>query len=114
MTKKIFTGSIGILMLAFVGRVIAADDPKTTTTEKALKGQVLIDGSSTVYPISSAAAEEFGKLPTSKNIRVKVATSGTGGGLQKFCRGEVDISGASRPIEKKEIDLCASAGIKFV
>jgi phosphate transport system substrate-binding protein len=73
---------------------------------------VKLDGSSTVYPISEAVAEEFQK--TKKNaIKVTVGISGTGGGFKKFCRGETDISNASRPILKKEMDECAKAGIKY-
>jgi phosphate transport system substrate-binding protein len=73
---------------------------------------VKLDGSSTVYPISEAVAEEFQK--SKKNaIKVTVGISGTGGGFKKFCRGETDISDASRPILKKEMDECAKAGIKY-
>jgi phosphate transport system substrate-binding protein len=64
---------------------------------------VKVDGSSTVYPITEAVAEEFQKAK--KNlIKVTVGISGTGGGFKKFCRGETDISDASRPILKKEMD----------
>ncbi len=74
---------------------------------------VKIDGSSTVYPITEAVAEEFQK--SKKNaIKVTVGISGTGGGFKKFCRGETDISDASRPILQKEMDICAQAGIKYV
>lgn len=73
---------------------------------------VKIDGSSTVYPITEAVAEEFQK--SKKNaIKVTVGISGTGGGFKKFCRGETDISDASRPILKKEMEACAAAGIKY-
>jgi len=74
---------------------------------------VRIDGSSTVYPISEAVAEEFQKAKRGK-IRVTVGISGTGGGFKKFCRGETDISDASRPITEKEMKICAEAGIKYV
>jgi phosphate transport system substrate-binding protein len=74
---------------------------------------IKIDGSSTVYPITEAVAEEFQK--SKKNaIKVTVGISGTGGGFKKFCRGETDISDASRPIVKKEMEACAAAGIKYV
>jgi phosphate transport system substrate-binding protein len=73
---------------------------------------VKIDGSSTVYPISEAVAEEFQK--SKKNaIKVTVGISGTGGGFKKFCRGETDISNASRPIQKKEMEECAKIGLKY-
>jgi phosphate transport system substrate-binding protein len=73
---------------------------------------VKIDGSSTVYPISEAVAEEFQKAKKNA-IKVTVGISGTGGGFKKFCRGELDISDASRPITKKEMDDCAAAGVKY-
>ena len=74
---------------------------------------VRIDGSSTVYPISEAAAEEFQKSKRGA-VRVTVGISGTGGGFKKFCRGETDVSDASRPISAKEMKACAEAGIKYV
>ncbi len=74
---------------------------------------VKIDGSSTVYPITEAVAEEFQKAKKNA-IKVTVGISGTGGGFKKFCRGETDISDASRPILQKEMDVCAQAGIKYV
>ena len=73
---------------------------------------VQIDGSSTVFPISEAVAEELQK--DNPSIRVTVGVSGTGGGFQKFCRGETDISNASRPITATEIEACKKAGIEFV
>jgi phosphate transport system substrate-binding protein len=72
---------------------------------------VKIDGSSTVYPITEAVAEEFQNATKTK---VTVGISGTGGGFKKFCRGETDISGASRPILQKEIDECKQAGVQFI
>ncbi len=73
---------------------------------------VKIDGSSTVYPVTEAVAEDFQK--SKKNaIKVTVGISGTGGGFKKFCRGETDISNASRPILKSEMEECAKAGIKY-
>jgi phosphate transport system substrate-binding protein len=74
---------------------------------------VKIDGSSTVYPISEAVAEEFQKSRRGA-VRVTVGISGTGGGFKKFCRGETDVSDASRPISAKEMAACAEAGIKYV
>ncbi|MBN9422332.1 MAG: protein sphX [Candidatus Accumulibacter sp. 66-26] len=74
---------------------------------------VKIDGSSTVYPITEAVAEDFQK--SKKNaVRVTVGISGTGGGFKKFCRGETDISDASRPITKKEMDDCKAAGVEYL
>ncbi|MBI2360921.1 MAG: PstS family phosphate ABC transporter substrate-binding protein, partial [Deltaproteobacteria bacterium] len=73
---------------------------------------IKIDGSSTVYPVTEAVAEEFQKAKRGK-IKVTVGISGTGGGFKKFCRGETDISDASRPILKQEMDVCKKAGIQY-
>ncbi len=74
---------------------------------------VKIDGSSTVFPITEAVAEEFQKAKKG-SVRVTVGISGTGGGFKKFCRGETDISNASRPILDKEMADCKAAGIKYI
>ncbi len=74
---------------------------------------VKIDGSSTVYPITEAVAEEF-QLAKKNAIKVTVGISGTGGGFKKLCRGEVDIANASRPILAKEMEACKAAGIKYI
>jgi phosphate transport system substrate-binding protein len=79
----------------------------------ALAQIVQIDGSSTVFPVTEAVAEEFQKAKKGK-IKVTVGISGTGGGFKKFCRGETDISDASRPILKAEIDTCKQAGIDYI
>jgi len=73
---------------------------------------VAIDGSSTVYPIQEGVAEEFQN--ENSQYRVTVGVSGSGGGFEKFCRGETDISNASRPIKDSEAQRCADAGIEFV
>ena len=82
-----------------------------TQSGSELAGQVQIDGSSTVFPIQEAIAEEF--QAANPNVRVSVGISGTGGGFKRFCAGETDISDASRPIKQGEIDACAEAGIEF-
>ena len=74
---------------------------------------VKLDGSSTVYPISEAVAEEFQKARKGA-IKVTVGISGTGGGFKKFCRGETDISNASRPILKQEMEDCKANGIEYM
>ena len=77
------------------------------------KAQVIeIDGSSTVFPVTEAVAEEFQKSKKGK-VKVTVGISGTGGGFKKFCRGETDISDASRPILKQEIEACKGSGVEF-
>jgi phosphate transport system substrate-binding protein len=79
-----------------------------------VKAQVIqIDGSSTVFPITEAAAEEFQKAQKGK-IKVTVGVSGTGGGFKKFCRTETDISGASRPITSAEMQSCKEAGVEYI
>lgn len=79
----------------------------------ALSGTVTIDGSSTVFPISEAVAEEFQNSQRGR-VRVTVGISGTGGGFKRFCRGETDISNASRPILAEEMELCRAAGIRYI
>ena len=79
---------------------------------KEYKGKINIDGSSSVYPITEAVAEEFRKIDP--DIRVTVGVSGTGGGFKKFLRGETDISNASRPISAKELEASRAAGIEFI
>jgi phosphate transport system substrate-binding protein len=78
-----------------------------------LRGEINIDGSSTVFPITEAVAEEFGKLTKGK-VRVTVGVSGTGGGFKKFCNGETDLANASRPIKASEVELCAKKGIEYI
>lgn len=74
--------------------------------------RVLVDGSSTVFPITSAAAEDFGKKE--KGIQVTVGISGTGGGFKKFCNNETDISNASRYIKEEEIFSCGQKKIEYI
>lgn len=103
MIGRIVFGMIALMTLAmaFSAPVVAADK------------QVRIDGSSTVYPITEAVAEEFQKAKKGE-VKVTVGISGTGGGFKKFCRGETDISDASRPILKKEIDVCKEQKIEYI
>src|SRR5688572_8405909 len=97
-----------LLFLASVaGLGLAAAAPAFAQTRT-----IAIDGSSTVFPIQEALAEEFQKSKKGR-VRVTVGISGTGGGFKKFCRGETDISNGSRPILKDEIEACKQAGIDF-
>ena len=81
---------------------------------RAAKAQIVqIDGSSTVFPVTEAVAEEFQKSKKGK-VKVTVGIAGTGGGFKKFCRAETDISNASRPILKSEIDDCKKSGVQFI
>ena len=74
---------------------------------------VKVDGSSTVFPVTEAVAEDFQKAQKGK-VKVTVGISGTGGGFKKFCRGETDISNASRPILRKEMEDCRASGIEYI
>jgi len=94
-----------IQVLTFASLAVAA---QPTFAQQIVK----VDGSSTVFPITEAVAEEFQKAKK-QAIKVTVGISGTGGGFKKFCRGETDISGASRPILKKEMDDCKAAAIEY-
>jgi len=87
-----------------------ADDASGDATA-ALSGDIRIDGSSTVGPLTEAAAEFFQE--ENPDVRVTVGISGTGGGFEKFCAGETDISDASRQIESDEEEACATAGIEW-
>ena len=92
----------------FVG-IVAAGSPQAASAQAAIK----IDGSSTVFPVSEAFAEEF-QISKRGKVRVTVGMSGTGGGFKKFCRGETDMSNASRPILSEEMEACRKAGIKYI
>jgi phosphate transport system substrate-binding protein len=83
-----------------------------TATQSTLSGTIRIDGSSTVLPISEAVAEEFAKQYP--NVQPTVGKSGTGGGFKKFANGEIDITGASRPIREEEDALCKKNGIEYI
>ncbi len=87
----------------------AADSGETEGA--GLSGAVVVDGSSTVAPLTEAAADLFRDVEP--DVNVTVATSGTGGGFAAFCAGETDISDASRPIKDEEAAICADAGIEF-
>lgn len=103
MFKKIISGIAVLVVVIFMN----------ITITKAADKIVRIDGSSTVYPITEAVAEEFQKAKKGA-VKVTVGISGTGGGFKKFCRGETDISDASRPILKKEMDVCKEHGIEYI
>ena len=91
---------------------VAASAPQSGSQLATLKGEIRVDGSSTVYPITEAVAEDFSKA--AKGVRTTVGVSGTGGGFKRFCKGETDISDASRPITKSEAETCKGANIEFV
>ncbi len=91
------------------GEIVVGEDGEFSF--ETLTGEVRINGSSTVFPISEAAAEEFSLV---SRVRTNVGSSGTGGGLEMFCRGEIDVASASRPIRDGEVATCASRGIEDI
>src|SRR5688572_26012125 len=108
----------GALALAACGagaQAPQAGSPSTTggVSLTSLSGTIKLDGSSTVFPVSEAMAEEFQKA-TGGKVRVTVGISGTGGGFKKFCADETDISNASRPITEAEMNQCGDGKIKYV
>ncbi|RJQ19407.1 MAG: PstS family phosphate ABC transporter substrate-binding protein [Nitrospiraceae bacterium] len=103
MLNKFLIGIMALMILSAAASIPVSAQDKT----------VKIDGSSTVYPVTEAVAEEFQKAKRGR-IKVTVGISGTGGGFKKFCRGETDISDASRPILKKEMDACTAQKIEYI
>ena len=98
-----------IKMTLLFGLVLSAFGAHAQTTQTTVK----IDGSSTVFPIAEAVAEEF-QISKKGKVHVTVGIAGTGGGFKKFCKGETDISNASRPILAAEMQVCKEAGIKYI
>jgi len=94
-----------LVTLALLGWFLSPTRSETATLIK-------VDGSSTVFPITEAVAEEFQK-ETRATVRVTVGISGTGGGFKKFCRGETDVQDASRPISASEMETCRTSGIQY-
>ena len=109
--RLIGRGSVIGLLLVMVSALLIACSGDEEEESSSLSGTVEIDGSSTVYPISEAVAEEFNKVHP--NVRVNVGVSGTGGGFKRFTVGETDISDASRAIKDSERDAAASNGIEY-
>ena len=89
----------------------ATGDSGSSGDSGGTSGEVVVDGSSTVEPLTSAAGEVFKE--ESPDVNVSVGTAGTGGGFEKFCQGQTDISNASRPIEQEEIDACEKGGVDY-
>jgi phosphate transport system substrate-binding protein len=97
------------LVLAACGGGSSSDS--SASGDPNLTGSVRIDGSSTVYPLTALAAEDF--MAANPGVQVTVGSSGTGGGFEKFCRGETDANDASRNIKEEEIAACEAAGIQY-
>ncbi|MDX6718319.1 MAG: phosphate transport system substrate-binding protein [Solirubrobacteraceae bacterium] len=108
------TAMSGVLALGVAACGSSSDSGSSSggTSRADLSGNIKIDGSSTVFPFAQAAAEQF--KGQNQGVDVSVGESGTGGGFEKFCAGETDISNASRPIdENKEVPLCEKKGITY-
>ena len=103
----------GVAILTLAVAACGGQGNNEAAQEGASGALITLDGSSTVFPIAEAVAEEFGKANPSVRTPT-VGISGTGGGFQKFCRGETDISNASRPIRPAEIEACKKAGIEYI
>ena len=111
----------GMAMTVMMGGVIAvaagcgSDDTKTSSSEGKgsgqLQGEVITDGSSTVFPIMEAVAEEY--MATQPDVKVSVGSSGTGGGFKKFIAGDTDLANASRPVKEEESALLDENGVKY-
>ena len=101
-----------IVAAAAVLAIVATACAGGETSGQGLEGSIAADGSSTVFPITQAIAEEFNV--EEPGVQISVGTSGTGGGFEKFCAGETDISDASRPIEAEEQEICQQNGIEYV
>lgn len=97
-----------VLKLSFYAMLLALAACKPVS-----QSLIKIDGSSTVFPITEAASEQF-QAHNETGVRVTVGISGTGGGFKKFCRGAIDITGASRPILGEEMQACKAAGIEYI
>ena len=103
-----------LLIILCVALAMSCRDNKKTTIADAeeLTGTIQVDGSSTVFPVTEAVAEEYRN--EQPKVKVTIGVSGTGGGFKKFSRGETNISNASRPIKDKEIDACKENNITYV
>ncbi|GAB4149790.1 MAG: PstS family phosphate ABC transporter substrate-binding protein [Planctomycetaceae bacterium] len=101
----VWASCLGVLGIAVLAGV-------TGCKKRGERITITVDGSSTVYPITQAVAEDYQK--EKKDVKVTVGTSGTGGGFKKFVLGETDINNASRPIKQKEIDACKKNGIEYL
>ena len=107
--KRTLLAASPVLVAALL--LSACGGSNNSSGEDGGSGQIRIDGSSTVYPLSAIAAEDF--QIANPGIQVTVGSSGTGGGFEKFCRGETDANDASRPIRDSEIQECADNGIEY-
>ena len=111
LTSRVVAPAILSLVMS-VAACGGGNQEQTAQTASQSSQVIVADGSSTVFPITEAVAEEFQRA--NKGTRVTVGSSGTGGGFEKFCRNETDISNASRPMKATELEACGKAGIDFI
>lgn len=109
---NVFMVVIFVLSLVACGQADQQGGAPSGGERSELSGDIIIDGSSTVFPVTEAVAEEFNAV--APNVRVSVGVSGTGGGFKRFCNGEVTIANASRPIKESEKQACEAAGVEFI
>ena len=111
MTSSKWLAAIVAAAILAIGITACGSDEETASGNSGgdLSGSIRIDGSSTVAPLTEAVAEQF--MAENSGVRVTVGTSGTGGGFEKFCAGETDISDASREIEPEEVEACKNSGV---
>jgi len=108
MKKVVFILSLAIIAISCGEK----KDKKSNSEASAMEGTIKIDGSSTVFPVTEAVAEEFRAVQP--KVKVTIGVSGTGGGFKKFSRGETNLSNASRPIKDKEIAACKENNITYL
>jgi len=110
-TSSKWLAAIVAAAILAIGITACGSDEETASGNSGgdLSGSIRIDGSSTVAPLTEAVAEQF--MAENSGVRVTVGTSGTGGGFEKFCAGETDISDASREIEPEEVEACKNSGV---
>src|SRR5918996_5655754 len=102
----------GTILAVLAGLTLSITAATAFAGPQALRGKITADGSSTVGPYVVAAAEKFQRL--NPGVRITVGISGTGGGFERYCRGEIDLSNASRPMRNTEAIRCRDAGVKWV
>ncbi|WP_018818426.1 PstS family phosphate ABC transporter substrate-binding protein [Salinispora pacifica] len=107
LSRRVLAGT-ALAALALTG---CSSNNESADGGEQLSGEVKVNGSSTVAPLSEAAATFYREVQS--GVNVSVGTSGTGGGFERFCKGETDVSDASRPIKESEIEACEAAGIQF-
>src|SRR5919106_257575 len=103
----------GTILAVLAGLTLSITAATALAGVQALRGKITADGSSTVGPYVIAAAEKFQKL--NRGVQITVGISGTGGGFERFCKGEIDLANASRAINQtREVPICTQNGVRYV